>query len=228
MEPLQFISKYAICYAVFFLLSFVAKLNGGHKLIDQKGPAGNPGTLIGWQVAGILWLGVIPASIFDQPYLSMIIGSGFPGALKMIVLVLLTINAIVLSSTQVEHEFTHLDGLKIARVFFTRSFMCRYFTARILFLTAYEIWFRGYLLNDCVASFGVIPAVIINVLLYMLVHCFGGRKEILGSIPLGIILCAMSIWFGGVWPAIVIHLALAITYEFKLSEKFLHLKNSFA
>jgi len=228
MEPLQFIFKYAICYAVFFLLSFISKLNGGHKLFDQKGTVSNTGALTGLQIAGILWLGVIPANIFDQSFSSVIMGSGFPGALKLTVLILLIINAVIIAATQAENEFTRIESQKTAAGFFTKGFMYRYFTVRILFLIAYEAWFRGYLLRDCTISFGIIPAVLINVFLYMLVHCFSDRNEMWGCVPLGIVLCTMSIWFGGAWPAIVIHLALAITYEFKLSEKCLHLKNSFA
>jgi len=124
MEPLQFIFKYAICYAVFFLLSFISKLNGGHKLFDQKGAVSNTGALTGLQIAGILWLGVIPANIFDPSFSSIVLGNGFPGALKLFVLVLLTINAVVIAATQAESEFRRIESQKTAPVFFLQGDLC--------------------------------------------------------------------------------------------------------
>jgi membrane protease YdiL (CAAX protease family) len=228
MQTLQLVSKYAICFGVFFLLTFLSKLNDGSKLFDQKGVVRNSGALAGLQIAGILWLGIIPANIFNQSFLSVVFGNHSPGILKMIVFVLLTINTIVISATQAENEFVRIMSKKISNVFITKGFVCRYFIFRIIFLVAYETWFRGYLLMDCAASFGVAWAIVISVALYTLMHSFSGRKEILGCIPFGIVLCGICIWFGAVWPAIVLHAALAISYEFKLSNKFLNLKNIFA
>lgn len=81
------------------------------------------------------------------------------------------------------------------------------------FLICYEWFFRGVLLFSCIASFGLIPAIAINIILYALIHSFNGRKEFLGSIPLGLIFCGFTIWWQTVWPAILMHLILSASYE---------------
>ncbi|MES1216208.1 MAG: CPBP family intramembrane glutamic endopeptidase [Bacteroidota bacterium] len=228
MQPLQLISKYAICYGIFFLLTYITKLNDGNKFFDQKGIVRNPGALAGLQIAGILWFGFIPANIFDESFISMVFGNHLPGLLKMSVLIMLVMNAIILSSTQSENEFIRIVTQKANNIFITRGFAYRYFIFRIVFLIAYEAWFRGYLLTDCVTAFGIPLAIFINVSLYTILHSFSGRKEIIGCIPFGILLCTLCTWFGAAWPAIIMHVALAFTYEYKLADKFLNPKNILA
>jgi hypothetical protein len=84
---------------------------------------------------------------------------------------------------------------------------------RSIFLAGYEWFFRGVLLFSCISVFGVIPAIIINIALYALIHSFNGKKELIGSVPLGIMLCIMTLWWHSVWPAILLHLALSSTHE---------------
>ena len=88
-----------------------------------------------------------------------------------------------------------------------------YFIFRFLFLISYEIWFRGYFLDDLTSMFSIPVAIGINVLFYAILHILGGQKEALGSILFGIILCLMVVYFGNVWPAIIIHLSLSFGYE---------------
>lgn len=88
-----------------------------------------------------------------------------------------------------------------------------YFIFRFLFLISYEIWFRGYFLDDLTSIFSIPVAIGINVLFYAILHILGGQKEALGSILFGIILCLMVVYFGNVWPAIIIHLSLSFGYE---------------
>lgn len=93
------------------------------------------------------------------------------------------------------------------------GFILAYFLVRIIFICVYENWFRGYLLNDCIFSFGVPVAVVINVCLYSLLHAVNGREEVLACFPFGVLLCSLCIFQNVIWPAIAIHLALTITYE---------------
>src|SRR5204863_272627 len=89
----------------------------------------------------------------------------------------------------------------------------------LLFLSAYETWFRGYLLSDCIISFGVPVAILINIVLYSLLHIVNGKKEIVGCIPFGSLLCILCIWTNAAWPAILIHVALTISYEVHLVKR---------
>ena len=86
---------------------------------------------------------------------------------------------------------------------------------RTLFLIVYEFFFRGVLLFVMIEDLGVLAAVIINLALYTLLHWFD-KKERYGSLLMGIILCNLSIYYHSVWPAIIIHLSLALSHEITL------------
>ncbi|MCH6198823.1 CPBP family intramembrane metalloprotease [Aquiflexum sp. LQ15W] len=88
-----------------------------------------------------------------------------------------------------------------------------YAVLRFIFLISYEIWFRGYFLEDLISIFPLSVAIGINVFFYALIHVLGGTREALGSIIFGVILCLMVVSFGNVWPAIIIHLSLTFGYE---------------
>jgi len=84
----------------------------------------------------------------------------------------------------------------------------------ILYLVGYEFMFRGLLLFTFVPIIGVWPAIILNVTFYVLVHVPKGLKESIGSIPLGIILCILTLKTGTIWIALFVHIALALTNQF--------------
>ena len=86
---------------------------------------------------------------------------------------------------------------------------------RTLFLIVYESFFRGAVLFVMIEDFGVVTAVIINLILYALVHWFDA-KERYGSLLMGIILCYVTIYYHSIWPAIIIHLSLALSHEITL------------
>ena len=90
-----------------------------------------------------------------------------------------------------------------------------YAASRIAFLIVYEWFFRGLLLITSCAMFGTASAVVINVLLYMLAHFHKDRKEILGCIPFGLLLCAFTIWWQSIWPAVAMHVLLASRFEWR-------------
>jgi membrane protease YdiL (CAAX protease family) len=94
-----------------------------------------------------------------------------------------------------------------------------YFFVRFVFIACYEIWFRGLLLNYGIDHFGIISAILFNVGIYSLLHIVNGKQEMISCIPFGFLLCFLSIWQGSALPAVVIHLALTITYEFSFYRK---------
>ncbi|MGZ8551073.1 MAG: CPBP family intramembrane glutamic endopeptidase, partial [Chitinophagaceae bacterium] len=92
---------------------------------------------------------------------------------------------------------------------------------RSSFLVSYECFFRGCVLFSCIEFFGTAPAIIINLILYALIHSFNGKKEMYGAIPFGLMLCLFTIWYQSVWPAILLHLLLTSLHEsFILSSLF--------
>jgi membrane protease YdiL (CAAX protease family) len=99
------------------------------------------------------------------------------------------------------------------------SFLIVYFITRSIFIIAYELWFRGFLLIDSVAFFGIPTALLLNVGLYALLHIVNGKREVLACIPFGLLLCFLCIWQGAAWPAIAIHLTLTLSYEISMTNK---------
>lgn len=83
----------------------------------------------------------------------------------------------------------------------------------ILYLLAYEFFFRGYLLFSMVSDFGKWEAVTINVVLYSLVHLPKGFKESTGAIPLGFLFCLVSLHTGNFWSAFIAHSCMALSNE---------------
>lgn len=83
----------------------------------------------------------------------------------------------------------------------------------IAYLFAYEFIFRGFLLFSCVNEIGTFTAITLNVSLYALAHLPKGAKETIGAIPMGIILCLLTIHFGTIWSAFCIHCCLALSNE---------------
>ncbi|HLP93304.1 MAG TPA: CPBP family intramembrane glutamic endopeptidase [Saprospiraceae bacterium] len=81
------------------------------------------------------------------------------------------------------------------------------------YLVAYELMFRGFLLFSCVRAFGVWPAIIINTSIYALVHVPKNAKEGIGAIPLGLLLCVLTLQTQTIWIALIVHWVLSLANE---------------
>jgi hypothetical protein len=81
------------------------------------------------------------------------------------------------------------------------------------YLFAYELMFRGFLLR-AMLPYGVPAAVALNILLYVVVHVPKGLTEAIAAIPFGLLVCYLTLEFGTIWPAFVLHLALALANSF--------------
>ena len=127
------------------------------------------------------------------------------------VAVLLTLN-ISLKAVQKE-EAIALPRLAALRRNFSYLQVLSYLVFRALFLVAYEFFFRGILLNSLVTDTGIVAGILINIILYVTAHWFADKKEIIGCIPFGAILCFISLASGSIWPAVILHIALSIPYE---------------
>ena len=80
-----------------------------------------------------------------------------------------------------------------------------------LYLFGYEFLFRGTLLIPLVEPLGVWPAIAINTALYSATHIPKGLDETIGAIPLGIVLCLLTLASGTIWIAFLVHVAMAWT-----------------
>ena len=78
-----------------------------------------------------------------------------------------------------------------------------------LYLLGYEFLFRGILFLGLIPFFGIYPAIIVNTVLYALAHLYKGKKETLGSILLGIVLCVITAYTQTIWTAFAVHWIMA-------------------
>lgn len=85
------------------------------------------------------------------------------------------------------------------------------FLSWAVYLLGYELLFRGVLLFPLVAVMGLWPTIAINIALYSATHIPKGLTETIGAIPLSIVLCLLCVHTGSLWPAFLIHLAIAWT-----------------
>ena len=62
-----------------------------------------------------------------------------------------------------------------------------------------------------VDSIGVWPAIAINIALYSATHIPKGLEETIGAIPLGLVLCILTLSTGTIWIAFLVHVVMAWT-----------------
>lgn len=87
--------------------------------------------------------------------------------------------------------------------------MSIYFFSWVIYLIGYEFLFRGVLLFPLYEKFGFWPSIVINVSLYSTTHIPKGLTETIGAIPLGFILCILTIQTESVLIAVVVHVLMA-------------------
>jgi len=210
---LNHISTYGLLlfyYALFFIAVYTASKNGSGQLRDIMRSKGEPGILFSRMLAGIFFLGIgtmhliikrnIDAGIFipannNEPVTYWLV----PAA------------AAALAGTF--SAFKKLTPQHTA--FLPFHLPLSFVLVRTLFLIVYEFFFRGVMLFVMIDDFGMAAAVVINIILYVLIHWFD-KKERYGSVPVGLLLCMVSIYYRSVWPAIAIHIALALGHEITL------------
>jgi membrane protease YdiL (CAAX protease family) len=82
------------------------------------------------------------------------------------------------------------------------------------YLFGYEFMFRGLLLFATAPLIGEWPAIVLNVAFYALVHVPKNLAETIGAVPLGILLCLITLTTGTIWVAFFVHITLALSNFF--------------
>jgi membrane protease YdiL (CAAX protease family) len=83
-----------------------------------------------------------------------------------------------------------------------------------IYIFIYEFLFRGFLLGACLGPFGVWPAILVNVAVYVCVHIPYGFSVTLGSLPLGLAMCMATVHTGNIWTAYTVHLLVALLNDY--------------
>ena len=89
-----------------------------------------------------------------------------------------------------------------------------YFPIRIVFLFSYEFFFRGLVFFSLLLHFDIYISILVTTILYVVIHSFDSKAEILGAIPFGILLCILTYFTNSIWMAFIIHTTLSGVYEF--------------
>lgn len=201
-------------YVIFFGFSWMSKINGVHRLINDDGVfTQKPQGLIGSHVFGMIWFGSIPLILMKDSILSVLTDIKIPHSFFIVLYFLIFILIVTTASDQSKKLYENKQESPKNFTQLSSQFFISYFIVRALFLFSYELWFRGVFLFDGILWFGTPLAVFINVSLYVLIHIFNGKKEMLACIPFGLLVCFFSISFNTAWPAIMLHIGFSLVYE---------------
>jgi len=84
-----------------------------------------------------------------------------------------------------------------------------------LYLLGYEFALRGFVFFSSIYAFGLWPAIIINSVIYSLIHIFKGPQEAFGAFFLGVLFCLITYYTNSFWIAFIIHALMAIINDIK-------------
>lgn len=205
---------FLISYTSFFLLLLLAKKCSANRIVTDDGSLVTSPLLLWLHLAGIVLFGVVPFYFraglkpdFFTPESRLQAATVF----SLVVFGFTCWLAPQLSRKQVMSS----SGNAAPTLFY----LFTYFFLRTLFIAAYEIWFRGFLLQSSTQAIGFTYAIGLNLVLYTFLHTVNNKCEMLLCLPFGALLCILCNWQGTVWPAVLIHLALTLGYEFVLVRK---------
>ena len=82
-----------------------------------------------------------------------------------------------------------------------------------VYLVGYELFFRGILLFGLVARMDAWLAIALTSVIYVLAHLPKPGKETAGTVPMGVVFAAVTLWSGSIWAAVVSHAIIANTSD---------------
>ena len=199
----------ATIFLIYFTLSYkfyVLKLGNLERTLIANKPIA---LLNSRHLIGILLFGVMGYLIFPEysNLLALNLSSANPYALIFAVATMLL--TVLLSRHTAKKKYKGSDLVVIADK--QNGFV--YFGTRIIFLFMYEYFFRGILFFAFLSFLPLIWAILLCTALYVLIHIFDSKPEIVGAIPFGIILCLLTFYTQTIWVPFIIHCTLSCVYE---------------
>jgi membrane protease YdiL (CAAX protease family) len=205
-------SMLLLYYGLFLIAVYTTTKNGSGHLGEILERNGETGVLFNRLLAGILFLGTgtahaimlrdVNREIFEWPW---------DESNAFLWMIICGIAIIAGTSSALKEIFSHKAITATQPLHFSLS----YTSVRVFFLIVYEFFFRGVVLFTVIQDAGIITAVLINLALYVFIHWFN-KKERYGSILMGLVLCGLAIYYQSVWPAIAVHVSLALSHEITL------------
>jgi len=167
---------------------------------------------------GFILLGVIPLLIalifFDEPITSY--GIGMPSGKYaylwfLIPTIVIVVGSIFRSSKTIDTSYYP----EVRKKIWSRRRTVLNTTFWAIYLLGYEFAIRGVVFFTSLYALGLWPAIIINSVIYSLIHIFKGTGEAFGAFFLGILFCLITFYTNSFWIAFVIHFLLAVINDIK-------------
>lgn len=187
------------------------------RFIDKNGSAGsNVNSVIIDRLMGFFWLGVFPFMVLtwrgqEEIQIAGLCNLGSSGI--WLIVLFLTLLILVVNYFNAPRSSNLAVYPQIRDLVWSKEMVAGSALTWVIYLVGYEYAFRGILLFACLANMPVESAIIINVLIYSLFHFHKGAKEAFGSIPFGILICYLVIKSHSIWPAVFLHIVLALSNE---------------
>jgi membrane protease YdiL (CAAX protease family) len=213
--PVFAITSFTVGYVIYFLFA-------GSKSLKSKMEfhCGEERTKVYWilfqKLAGFIFLGLLPAlGMLMMPVTLQQVGVSFKNLSQSLPWIAGLGSLIVLVNLFAARKPGNLamyPQIRIAR--WTPGILAASSLGWALYLLGYEFIFRGVLLFLCIPVMGVWPSVVLNVSFYALVHLPKGMRETVASIPMGLILCYLTLKTGTIWVAYCAHVILALSNDY--------------
>lgn len=200
---------YILLFFLYLLaLEYARKCN--RTSLFSKNVQGNNRIILILYSVGIVLFGVMPILFSTYKFGEIFKGNALPSTIHVFTCLILCLIAAHIGIIEARKKIILSQFTKPP---FSKLFVAVFLLLRIIFLFSYELYFRGYLLKDTMEWLPATHAIILNIMLYTLIHLFSDRKEIIACIPFGLIMCSLCLWTGAAWPAILMHICLGITHE---------------
>ena len=211
---LSYITTYLLMllyYSFFFKTVKTSFKKSSGQLKDILSGKGKPDILFTKLLSGIFLLGFGTVTLFEKRNVDLEIFTPIWNDYNTSIWIIIAVAIIIGTLSAFKKIYPSNNSSHSLPFYLPLSFV----SVRTLFLIVYESFFRGVVLFVMIEDFGLVPAVIVNLILYALLHWFD-KKERYGSLLMGVILCSVSIYYHSIWPAVIIHLSLALSYEITL------------
>ena len=210
MQAAISISTITICFIAYYFTIHSEKIH--QYFVNLHGPEKAKSTwIMSQRIIGAFFFGLVPIAIvllsnskLEEIGLTMRSESPIWGWIAGPGLVCVLVN--YFASQKSDHLEMYPQPWSLSLLFYSSATL-------VLYTLAYEIMFRGYLLFTCSKELGATLAIVINTSIYALVHIPKGWKETVGAIPMGVILCWLTLQSGNIWIAVFVHVALALSSE---------------
>ncbi|MDX1543824.1 MAG: CPBP family intramembrane glutamic endopeptidase [Christiangramia sp.] len=196
-----------ICFWSYFVISFICFRLEITKITEAVSRENGFEVLNMRHILGIIIFSITAYVFFNHSGILLLKNFMEDPALSISVAFFATIS-MDLSISDATSQNINLQGIPFSMI---NGFS--YIIIRLIFLFAYEIFFRGVLFIFSLQYVNLVYAIFINLFLYALIHGFDSRKEIIGSLPFGIVLCMFTYYSGSIWPAFIIHASLSLGFE---------------